>query len=156
IQARAYPNPSVGWQQDPSNNGSTGGLFGVYVDQVIRTYGKIKLTTAAAERDLRNAELALKRARSDLATSGRTAYYSLLVARETGRVTLALARFADEIYRIQAGLTIAGGFSASYEPASLRAQSYTIRLAYKQAVANYLYAWKQLVAAVGLRQLPLS
>src|SRR5262249_5675145 len=40
--------------------------------------------------------------------------------------------------------------------ASLRAQSSTIRLAYKQAVANYLYAWKQLVAAVGLRQLPLT
>jgi outer membrane protein TolC len=38
---------------------------------------------AAAEMDLRNAQLALKRARSDLATAVRNAYYGLLVARET-------------------------------------------------------------------------
>ena len=31
-----------------------------------------------------------------------------------------------------------------------------IRLAYKQAIVNYIYAWKQLVADMGLRQLPLS
>lgn len=156
IQARAYPNPAVGFQQDPSNNGSTAGVFGIYIDQVVKVGGKLKLASAAAERDLRNAELALKRARSDLATSVRTAYYGLLVARETVRVSLALARFTDEVYRLQARLTVASGFAAPYEPATLRAQSYTIRLAYKQAVANSIYAWKQLVAAVGLRQLPLT
>src|SRR5262249_57170950 len=121
--------------------------------QVIKTGGKLKLAAAAAEMDLRNAEVALIRARSDLATQVRTAYFGLVVARETVRVTAALARFTDVIYRYQAELT-AGGFGASYEPAALRAQTYTTRLAYKQAIATYVYAWKQLVAAVGLRQLP--
>jgi cobalt-zinc-cadmium efflux system outer membrane protein len=155
LQARAYPNPSVGLEQDPSNNGATAGVVGIFVDQVIKTGGKLKLQGAAAEMDLRNAEIALKKARSDLATQVRTAYFGLLIARETVRVSAALARFTDVIYRYQTRLT-AGGFGAGHEPAALRAQAYTTRLAYKQAIATYIYAWKQLVAAVGLRQLPLT
>ena len=31
-----------------------------------------------------------------------------------------------------------------------------MRLSYKQAIVNYVYAWKQLVADMGLKQLPLS
>ena len=49
-----------------------------------------------------------------------------------------------------------GRLAAAYEPAALRAQAYTARLAYKQSIASYIYNWKQLVAIVGLRQLPLS
>jgi outer membrane protein, heavy metal efflux system len=49
-----------------------------------------------------------------------------------------------------------GGQVAAYEPAALRAQAYTSRLAYKQAISTYLYQWKQLTAVTGLRQLPLS
>src|SRR5262249_42711621 len=96
-----------------------------------------------------------RRARSDLATQVRTAYFAFLAAKETVRVSNALARFTDEIYSIQSELA-EHGWAAAYEPASLRAQAYTTRLTYSQAIATYIYAWKQLVAAVGLRQLPLS
>ena len=113
------------------------------------------LQTAAAEMDLHNAELALRRARSDLATQVRNAYFAVLVAKETVRVNAALAHFTDEVYRLQADL-LAGGFAAPYEPAALRAQAYTARLAYKQAIQTYIYSWKQLVAAINVRQLPLS
>ncbi len=78
-------------------------------------------------------------------------YYNLLVARETVRVNKALAHFTDEIFRLQADL-LAGGFAGSHEPAALRSQAFLIRLAYKQAIANYMYAWKQLVADMGVRQ----
>jgi cobalt-zinc-cadmium efflux system outer membrane protein len=155
IQARAYPNPAVGLEQDPSNNGSAAGVVGMYFDQFIKTGGKLKLQAAAAEKDLENAELTLRRARFDLITQVRTAYYGVLAAKETLRVTEALARFTDEIYRYQAEVLV-GGFAGGHEPAALRAQAYTIRLAYKQAIANYVYAWKQLVSAIGLRQLPLT
>lgn len=156
LQARTYANPSVGFENDPNNNNTGAGAIGVYVDQVVRTMGKQKLLSAAAERDLRNAELALKRARIDLATSVRSAYYGFLVAQETALVMRSLAEFTDEVYRVQAKITVAGGFSATHEPAPLRAQAYAIRLAYKQAIASYVYAWKQLVAAVGKHQLPLT
>jgi cobalt-zinc-cadmium efflux system outer membrane protein len=155
IQARAYPNPTVGWSVQPSNDGSTAGVQGPFIDQTIKFGGKLKLAAAAAEMDLRNAELALTRARSDLATNVRNAYFGVLVAKETVRVNKALAHFTDEIYRLQADL-LRGGFAAPYEPAALRAQAFTIRLAYNQSIQNYIYAWQQLVATIGLRQLPLS
>jgi cobalt-zinc-cadmium efflux system outer membrane protein len=155
IQARVYPNPTVGWEVDPNNNGSSAGVHGMYVDQLIKTGGKLKLQTAVAMMDLANAEIALKRARSDLATQVRTAYFNFLVARETLEVTRALATFTDEIYRLQANLLLTG-FAAPYEPATLRAQANTARLAYRQAVQSYLYNWKQLAAAVGVRDLPLG
>jgi cobalt-zinc-cadmium efflux system outer membrane protein len=45
---------------------------------------------------------------------------------------------------------------APYEPGALRAQTYINRLAYRQAIASYIYDWKALVATLGLPQLPLS
>lgn len=155
MQANAYPNPTASYQFTPSNNGSTPGADGFGIDQTIKTGGKLTLQTAAAEMDLHNAELALRRARSDLATQVRNAYFNVLVAKETMRVDRALARFTDEVYRLQANL-LAGGFAAPYEPAALRAQAYSARLSYGQAIQTYIYSWKQLVAAINVRQLPLS
>jgi cobalt-zinc-cadmium efflux system outer membrane protein len=156
IQARTYPNPTVGYVASPSNDGSTAGVQGFQIDQVVRTSGKQKLQAAAAEVALRNAELALKRARSDLSTQVRTAYFGLLVAREAVRVNKALVQFTDEVYRIHTQLTAGAGNFGPHEPAALRAQAYTARLAYKQAIQAYIYAWKQLVSTIGLRQLPLT
>ncbi len=155
IQANAYPNPTLSYQFTPSNDGSTPGADGFGIDQTIKTGGKLGLQRAAAEMDLHNAELALRRARSDLATQVRNAYFAVLVAKETVRVNRALAHFTDEVYRLQAQMLM-GGFAAPYEPAALRAQAFTARLGYKQAIQSYIYAWKQLVAAINLRQLPLT
>jgi outer membrane protein, heavy metal efflux system len=155
IQARAYPNPSISLLIQPSNDGSTPGVWGGGVDQVIKTGGKLKLQSAAAEKDLENAELALRRARSDLSTAVRNAYYAVIVAKETNRVNKALSDFTDEVYRLQTDL-LRGGFAAPYEPAALRAQAYIARLAYKQAITTYITSWQQLVAVVGLHQLPLT
>jgi outer membrane protein, heavy metal efflux system len=154
-QSVTYPNPTIGFESGPNNNNTATGTQGYFIDQVIKTGGKLTLAGAQAQMNVYNAELALKRARSNLVTTIRGDYYSLLVARETVRVNKALAHFTDEIFRLQADL-MAGGFVGSYEPAALRSQSFVIRLAYKQAIANYIYAWKQLVADMGLRQMPLS
>lgn len=155
IQARTYPNPTVGFEQDPNNNNNSAGTVGMFVDQPIKTGGKLKLQAAAAEMDLRNAELALKRVRNELATQVRSAYFNHLMARESVRITRSLARFTDEIYRLQA-MSLAQGFAAPYEASAMRAQAYTARLAHKQAVSNYIYTWKQLVAAIGMPQAPLT
>jgi cobalt-zinc-cadmium efflux system outer membrane protein len=154
-QAKTYQNPTIAYQASPTNNNSNAGAQGGYIDQPIRTFGKMKLQIAAAQKDLDNAELALRRARYDLSTNVRNAYFALIVAQETVSVTQALARFTDEIYRLYTGY-LAGGFAASYEPAALRSSAYATRLAYKQAITSYIYAWKQLVATLGLPQLPLT
>jgi cobalt-zinc-cadmium efflux system outer membrane protein len=155
IQAKTYPNPTVGYLVDPSNNNSTAGVQGGFIDQPIITGGKMRLGVAAAQKDLDNAILALKRARSDLATSVRNAYFTLLVDIETVIVTRAQVQFADDVFRLQTGL-LKGAQAAPYEPTALRAQAFTNRLAYKQAIASYMYDWKALVATIGLKQLPLS
>jgi cobalt-zinc-cadmium efflux system outer membrane protein len=157
IQAGAYPNPTVGYESDPSSDGSTSGVQGFFIDQPIKFAGKLKLAVAAAGMDLRNAELALRRARSDLSTAVRNAYFGVLVARETVRVNKALAEYTDKVYVLSGeGLLKAAGFAAPYEPAALRALAYSARLAYKQSIATYVYAWNQLVAALGLQHLPLT
>jgi cobalt-zinc-cadmium efflux system outer membrane protein len=153
--AWAYPNPTVSYQATPSNDGSTAGLQGIVFDQSIKTGGKLKLQAAAAQRAYENAMLALRRARGDLATQVRKAYFALLVAKEALRVTRAMAHFTDELYLYQEDL-LEHGFAASYDPAILRAQAWTARLSYTQALQSYPYAWKQVVAAVGLRQAPLT
>jgi outer membrane protein, heavy metal efflux system len=155
IQAGLYPNPTIGYTTAPNANNTSSTTLGLYFDQLIKTGGKLKIQTAVAKMNMVMAELALKRARYDLSTTIRGDYYSLLVARETVRVNKGLAHFTDEIYKLQADL-LGGGFAASHEPAALRSQAFTVRLAYKQSIANYIYSWKQLVADMGLRQLPLS
>jgi outer membrane protein, heavy metal efflux system len=155
IQAQTYNNPSVAYLNLPTADNSSANFQSGYFDQVISTGGKMKLGVAAAKKNLDNAELALKRARSDLSTAVRKAYFTLLVDKETLIVTLALARFTDDMYRLQTGL-LKGTQAAPYEPAALRAQAFEIRLAYKQAIASYLFDWKQLVATIGVEQLPLS
>jgi cobalt-zinc-cadmium efflux system outer membrane protein len=153
ILARAYPNPKFSYVASPSNDGSTAGVQGFFVDQVVNFGGKIKLTAAAAEMDLRNAELALRRARSDLSTAVRNAYFAVLVAKETVEINTAMARLTDNMYRVQVDYE---GLAAAYEPGALRAQAYIARLALKGSIDTYIYSWKQLAAVIGLRQLPLT
>jgi cobalt-zinc-cadmium efflux system outer membrane protein len=156
IQASMYPNPTMALEVDPNANNQTAGVYGAFIDQVIKTGGKLKLSTAAALMDLENAELALKRARSDLATNVRSNYFAFLVSRETVEVTRAVAVFTDKMYRIQAEIAIKGGFAALNEVFTLRAQANVARLAYRVAIESYLGNWKQLAAAVSVRDLPLS
>jgi cobalt-zinc-cadmium efflux system outer membrane protein len=155
IKARAYPNPKLTYSAAPSSDNTTSSIHGLSVDQVVNTAGKIKLGAAAAEMDLRIAELALTRARSDLATAVRNAYFALLVAKETVKVNKALARFTEEVYRVQVELNETG-LGAAYEPAAVRFLAVQARINLQQAITTYMYAWVQMAATMGLRQLPLT
>jgi cobalt-zinc-cadmium efflux system outer membrane protein len=151
-QAGAYPNPSLFWEADTvgtSGAGYQGGGF----DQVIRGGNKIKLAKAAATMELRNAELAYRRAVSDLATQVRSTYFAVLVALENVKVNRALARFTDQLYRFQIDLVL-GGPAAPYEPIQLRPLVLQARLNLIQAKNQFMASWKQLVAAMGLPNMP--
>lgn len=155
IQDGLYPNPTVGYSTNPNANNTGSATWGFFFDQVIKTGGKLKLQVAQDYVNMMSAELALKKARYALATVIRSDYYTLLVARETVRVNRALVQLTDEIFRVQADL-LKGGFAGAHEPAALRSQAYIVRLAYKQSVANYVFAWKELVADMGFKQLPFT
>src|SRR5262249_40969367 len=123
IQAMTYPNPTGTYMQVSSNNTNTAMAVGGMVDQSIIMGGQQKLGSASAQKSLDNALLALKRARSDLSTAVRNAYFTVLVDVETLVVTRALVQFSDDIYRLQTGL-LKGTLASPYEPTALRAQTF--------------------------------
>jgi cobalt-zinc-cadmium efflux system outer membrane protein len=153
IQAGAYPNPNLGYQSDTVGTGATAGFQGFFLEQTIKTAGKLKLAQAAATMDLLNARLSLRRAQSDLATSVRGGYFAVLVAQENVKVSRALVTLADQVYGIQLD-QLKVGLVATYEPMQLRVLAVQARAALVQARNRYVSAWKQLAAALGLPALP--
>jgi cobalt-zinc-cadmium efflux system outer membrane protein len=151
-QAGAYPNPTFFFEQDTVGTGPFG-YEGFGIHQTVKTGNKLKLQQAAAMMDLLNARLALKRAYSDLAYQVRTNYSAVLVALESVKINEALYEFTDEIYRVQVEV-VEGQISAPYEPLQLRPLAIQARFNLVQAQNQYLASWKQLAAALGLRDMP--
>jgi cobalt-zinc-cadmium efflux system outer membrane protein len=147
IQAGAYPNPTVSYQA--TSEGTSGGpTVGGGVQQTIKTWGKLKLAQAAAEMDLRNAELALRAAQNDLTTAVRSGYFSVLVAQEGVLISRALAQLTDEAYLFQRQIVLASGEAGPYEPLQVYVQAEQARAALVQARNRYVSAWKQLAATL--------
>jgi cobalt-zinc-cadmium efflux system outer membrane protein len=158
IQAGLHPNPTFGYEADqvqpgPVRDKNNAGQQGGYLNQLIKTAGKLQLSRLVALMDQYNAELALRRAQTDLAAQVRGGYFSVLVAEETVSVSRALARLTEEVFRVQQDQTAAGQ-AAAYEPIQLYVQAVQARNALIQAHNRYLSAWKQLAAALGDPALP--
>jgi cobalt-zinc-cadmium efflux system outer membrane protein len=154
-QAGAYPNPSFGYQSDEVGTNNTAGFQGLFFEQLIKTAGKLKVAQGAAIMNLLNAQLALRKAQTDLMTQVRGHYFALVVARQTMLWDIALAGFAEEIYRIFAENAVLG-ISTPYEPLSIRALAVQAQGTLVQSRERYLSAWKQLAATLGLPGLPLT
>lgn len=148
IQAGLYPNPQVGYEADTVRTLATRGYQGPFFQQTIVTGGKLTLAQNAATMDYHNAELALYAARIDVASQVRSTFYDTLVAREKVRLTRALAKFTDDIYRAQIKLA-SGGQAAPFEPLQLRVLAMQARNAVVQAENDQESAWRRLAAAVG-------
>ena len=80
IQAGLYPNPNrAGYEGDAISQGLTAGQGkGGFIDQTIKTGGKLQQAKAAAQVGVANAQVALRKAQSDLASKVRGAYFSTL------------------------------------------------------------------------------
>ena len=104
---------------------------------------------------LRNAELALRAARYDLATQVRNNYFAVLVAVENVKVSRALAELAENSYRIQIG-RVRAAEAAPYEPLLLRVQAVQNRASLVQAQQAHAAAWRKLVAVLNWPELPLT
>jgi cobalt-zinc-cadmium efflux system outer membrane protein len=153
-QSLAYPNPTFAFEDDTAATGPAG-YPGFYVDQVIKTANKLQLQGAAATMDLFNAQLALRRARSDAAYQVRTNYFAVLVAWENMRLSRVFAQFTDRIYAIQVNL-LKGNEAAAYEPMQLRPLALQARFNLLQATNQYHASWRQLAAGLGLPDMPPS
>jgi cobalt-zinc-cadmium efflux system outer membrane protein len=153
VQAGLYPNPSAGYSTDTIGTGPGAGYQGGYFEQKIVTAGKVKLNAAQAAVDVQTAELALRKARMDLIGQIRGGYFAVLVAEENMRVSLALARFTDELYRIQVE-QVKNAQAAAYEPLQIHVLAVQARAVVVQARNRYTAAWKQLAATLGTPGMP--
>src|SRR5262245_11167945 len=155
LQAGLPPNPVFGFEADTIGSGATGGQQGAKYEQLIKTAGKLRLAQAAALVDAVNAQVAYRRAEIDVATQIRSAYFSVLVAEESLRLTLALSRFAEAMFRVLVD-QVKAGQAAPYEPIALRALAGQARVTLSQSQNHYQAAWRELAAAVGEPDLPVG
>lgn len=153
IQSGLAPNPVVGYEGDTVGSAGTPNYHGVFVTQTVMTAGKLDLARAAANVDVANAELELKRARIELLAQVRGAYFTVIVARENVRANRSLVELTDEVYRIQLDRMRAEEV-APYEVAQLRSLAVQARTALVQAQNRALSSWRQLAAAVGVPEMP--
>jgi cobalt-zinc-cadmium efflux system outer membrane protein len=149
-QAGMYPNPVFGYEHDTVETGPAG-YPGGFIDQLVKTGGKLTVAQAAATMDILTAKLTLRRANADLRTQIRGFYFAVLVAQETVRVNEAMFQFLQEIYQFQASHA-AGGIppTGPYDPFQLRPTVLQAQLNIIAARNAYHAAWRQLVAAIGL------
>ena len=148
LQAGLPPNPSFGFEGDSIAQGGTAGMLGGKIEQMIKTAGKLRLAQSAALIDVVNAEVALRRTQIDLATQVRSAYFGILVAEENLRLSHALSRFAEAMFRVQVD-QVRAGQAAPFEPLTMRALTEQARVVLAQSRNRYQAAWRQLGAAVG-------
>ncbi len=162
IQAGLYPNPTAGYQADQVQprlripEGATfsgAGQQGGFINQLIKTAGKLTLAQQVSGFDYINALVAVRGARVTVTAQVRTAYFAALVAQQNASINKDLADMIDSVYNLQLK-RVAFGFDAGYEPLQLYAQAVQVRNAYAQAQATSRAAWKQLAAAVGQPDLP--
>ncbi len=157
LQAGLYPNPTIGYQVDQwqpglkipagvaaGNQGQQGG----YVNQLIKTVGKVRLAQLVAGYDYINSLVAVRKAHVSVAAQIRAAYFQAIVAQKTLEVNKALTEMTDQVYQLQLKQVVAG-IAAAYEPLQLYAQAVQARNAFVQAEAVYKAAWKKLAASVG-------
>ncbi len=152
VQAGLYPNPTFGVQgitAGPSGGPEYGYVFG----QTIKTMGKLRLARAAAEMDVANAELAYRKAETDLMASVRSGYFGVLVAGENIRANRALVRLTDEVYKVLVQ-QLRGGEVATYEPMQVGVFAAQARAGLITARNSYTLAWKQLASVMGLPGMP--
>jgi outer membrane protein, heavy metal efflux system len=155
VQAGVHPNPTIGYEADTVGSFGTRNYQGVYGTQLIKTAGKLGLARAVANVDLVNAQLMFRRTRFDLLSRVKAAYFAVLVAQQNVAISSALAWFTNEAYLVQVDKLRAGEATA-YEPAQLRTLSVQARATLVQAQNQYLTAWKQLAAVIGLPDMPTA
>jgi cobalt-zinc-cadmium efflux system outer membrane protein len=153
LQAGLPPNPSFGYEADTIGSGNTAGQQGAKYEQLIKTGGKLRLAQTSALTEVTSAQIARRKAEVELVTQVRTAYFAVLVAQEQLRLTHAISRLMDDVYRVEVEQLKAGQI-APYEPTQIRALAARARSANLQARNRYAAAWRQLAAAVGRPDLP--
>jgi cobalt-zinc-cadmium efflux system outer membrane protein len=161
IQAGLYPNPMVGYQVDAwqptsdpfprRNDGQQGG----YIQQLVKTAGKLQLAQRVAGYDYINALVAVHGIEREVLTRARSLYWEVVVARRRAEILRALVDLNDELYELQLRRAAAGE-TQGFEPWQVHARTRQVRLNLAQAEHQTTAAWQRLAILLGQPQLPTA
>lgn len=154
INAGQHPNPIVGYESDTVGSSQSRDYQGIYVSQLVKTANKLNLARSAANVDVMNAQLAVRRTQMEVFARVKANYFAVLVAQENVIVTGALVRLADEVFKIQRSRLRTAGEAAGFEPGQLRGLADIAKTQLTSAENTYVAAWKALVAQLGLPNIP--
>jgi cobalt-zinc-cadmium efflux system outer membrane protein len=153
LQSGLYPNPTVGYVADRIGAAGTAGeLQGAFIDQLIVTAGKLRLSRAKSCQEVAQAQ-ALALAQQYRVLNGvRIRFYQLLAMDRLLVVRADLLRNADDALTTTEQLVNVGAANRA-DLLQARIEARQERVALENARVLYQAAWQQVAAFVGNPQL---
>jgi cobalt-zinc-cadmium efflux system outer membrane protein len=148
LQAGIYPNPTFD-AGNPQSFAGRNSQFGVGFSQEIVTKGKLTLDVAAAEQEVRQAELTYQQNRLDLLSNVRKQYFTVLVDKRRVEVLTEMVRIVRASEETGRKLQKAGE-SSVIDTLLLTVDAQKVESDLRQAEVNLAADRKQLAAIVGV------
>ncbi len=161
IQARLYPNPTIGYQAEligvprPSGKRSPGEFQGGFIRQEIVTAGKLRLSSAKYQQETRAAEIQALAQQLRVVNGVYVAYYEVLTAQRLIENHRQLVKNAEAAVKTTEQLVNVG---QANEPDLLQAQVEVNRerVALVAVEQRYRRSWEHMVTIIGKPEMPLG
>jgi cobalt-zinc-cadmium efflux system outer membrane protein len=156
LQAGLYPNPTVGYEGDRINAaGTPGEMQGLFIDQVIVTGGKLRLSRAKYEQEVSQMAAQALAQQYRVLNGVRVRFYQLLAMQRLLDVRAELLKVAEGAVTTTEELINVGQANKA-DLLQARIEARQERVGLENARALYAAAWQQLAAFVGRPCLPLT
>ena len=154
LQAGLYPNPTIGYDGDQINEaGQAGELQGGFVQQVIVTAGKLRLSRAKYNQEAYQAELMALAQQYRVLNGVRMRFYDLLALQRMIELRRDLLANAEELLRTNEEMFNTGQANRA-EVLSVKVQVNDARIALLTLENRYPALWQHLTALLASPQLP--
>lgn len=148
LQARLYPNPSIGYAGEDIGLAGTSGQQGAVFRQQIVTGSKIRLGRAVAGHEVHRARWGLDLQRRRVLNDVSAGYYEVVLAQRMIDVNRELVRVGQQGVKIVGQLKAAQEVSRA-EVLQVDIEAEKARLALAQAQNRHRIVWRHLTAVLG-------
>lgn len=155
LQSGLYPNPKVGYQGREIGDEGQAGQQGAFFGQEIITAGKLQHARNVADHSIQQAQWEWMAQRQRVLNDVRRAFYDVLVAQRSVELTDQLVRIGQE--GVEAAETLFRAKEVSrVDILQSRIEADSARIMSEKARNRHIAAWRNLVAVLGLTDLPMT
>lgn len=155
LQAGLYPNPTVGYESDEIGAEGTAGQQGVFIEQVIVTGGKLRLSREKFQQEVIQEEWQALAQQYRVLNSVRMRFYHVLALQQLVEVQEGLLKVAQDAVTTTEELLNTGAAN-KVDVLQARVEARQQRVAMENARIRYKAAWQELAALVGQPCLPVT